>query len=155
MSPEQEEQLEAGNIAWEARLSAYCHEAKLDALQTELVLSFLLDGLTVRQTRRLRKLNQRMSELQRALSIGLAKLSGVEGFQEASRQFGRDLLTCILNKCDAPDVRPAGVCGVTPARASQRFQGARQVLPPDVSRRQPLEASAKLWAQQERPALVR
>ena len=138
----------------EAIIASYCREAKLSPLQTEVVLLHLLDRLEPPQIRlKLKNDIRRTADARALLAQGLAKLSGLEGFWLAAQQFERALVPCAENRTDY-DERPDGLCGVTPDRSSQRFQGARMVSTGDRRLEQDLLSAATMWANNLRPQRV-
>lgn len=132
----------------ELALLEACRAARLTPLQTEIVLRNE-EGYQVREIRSLLKQRYSDREIKCELRQGHAKLWGVLRLGDYGREFPRLLVFCAEDR-RGDDERPADMSGVTPARASDRFQGARVVTADHPSLRQDLPESARLWARARR-----
>lgn len=94
---------------------------------------------------------KRDAEVRDRLEPVLLRLQALPEVRAAVHAFEQELLPCAENQ-DDHDERPEGVCGVTPDRASERFQGARIVPRDDLRLTQvPLDA-VRWWVRTLPPA---
>lgn len=137
--------------AAETELYLACRRAGLDPFQTEVVL-YRAEGMN--SGRIAVKLHKPAAVIGKALGAARVKLRQyLETAEAEARRFPEMLLFCVLDR-RTYDERPPGVCGVTPARASQGFQGAPPVTADDPRLGQDLNSALRLADQALRPAQV-
>ena len=149
--------LESEQDAFEALVAGYCREAGLTAVQTEIALLHLVWELTPREIR-LKLHAKRVSEVQKELATGLAKLEGflvtIEGFWVPAKRFPHDLIHCAADR-HGEDARSPGVSGVTPSwQYLDRYPAARVMLASHPCLIQDGPAAMRLRAQRTRPVLI-
>lgn len=161
--------VERQNDEWESAFQALCVSAGLSPLHREIVTAFYVEGMAVpqilvwlrrrqgaqirlRDAKRSAQPITRASEVQQLLAVASAKLSALPEYRQAVRDFGRDLLLCVDNKPHCDD-RPPDVRGVTPAGASERFQGAKIVDGRSIAQDQNLRDGVRLLVQKLRPSI--
>ncbi len=133
------------NSDFETQLSEYCREARLTAVQTEIVELYLILEMPPAQIR-LKTGLKRVSQVQAELAKALRRLQAVApGFWEEGNAFPRHLLAAVRNRPER-DERPRDVRGVTPDREAERAPRVRMVTAGDRRLRQDLRSAARLWA---------
>lgn len=163
VTSEQSDRIERDTEAWRVRMSCECDAAGLNILQREVVMGMLVDGDRPADVVRMLKRSSfrignrsvrvtRVSEVQALYVVAVEKLRGLPGFNEAAAQFGKDLMICVGNHTQVDD-READVCGVTPDRSSDRFQGAPMIDAAAISRAQNTLDKVRLWVERRRPCL--